>query len=100
MAGPADGHGALHAPEGPEVASVDCRHQGVDCCAVLCLTHETLLSRLSCGPNDCGRKDVDRLGVLGHPIEKVDQDRKSTRLNSSHGYISYAVFCLKKKTSK
>src|SRR5687768_18214114 len=28
------------------------------------------------------------------------QDRKSTRLNSSHGYISYAVFCLKKKTQK
>src|SRR5205809_4603972 len=27
------------------------------------------------------------------------QDRKSTRLNSSHGYISYAVFCLKKKRS-
>src|SRR6266436_8373238 len=27
----------------------------------------------------------------------ASQDRKSTRLNSSHGYISYAVFCLKKK---
>src|SRR5256884_8837423 len=27
-----------------------------------------------------------------------NRDRKSTRLNSSHGYISYAVFCLKKKT--
>src|SRR2546422_7601579 len=27
------------------------------------------------------------------------RDRKSTRLNSSHGYISYAVFCLKKKKS-
>src|SRR2546422_7880093 len=27
----------------------------------------------------------------------VRRDRKSTRLNSSHGYISYAVFCLKKK---
>src|SRR2546422_3598673 len=27
----------------------------------------------------------------------ADTDRKSTRLNSSHGYISYAVFCLKKK---
>src|SRR2546422_4797230 len=27
-------------------------------------------------------------------------DRKSTRLNSSHGYISYAVFCLKKKTKR
>src|SRR2546422_5971678 len=30
-------------------------------------------------------------------IERATQDRKSTRLNSSHGYISYAVFCLKKK---
>src|SRR2546422_1627723 len=28
---------------------------------------------------------------------EADSDRKSTRLNSSHGYISYAVFCLKKK---
>src|SRR3989449_7517028 len=28
---------------------------------------------------------------------RADRDRKSTRLNSSHGYISYAVFCLKKK---
>src|SRR5256884_2989952 len=28
------------------------------------------------------------------------EDRKSTRLNSSHGYISYAVFCLKKKKRK
>src|SRR2546429_4545516 len=30
---------------------------------------------------------------------RLRQDRKSTRLNSSHGYISYAVFCLKKKNS-
>src|SRR5205809_7181211 len=29
--------------------------------------------------------------------ERCLRDRKSTRLNSSHGYISYAVFCLKKK---
>src|SRR2546422_3570326 len=29
----------------------------------------------------------------------VATDRKSTRLNSSHGYISYAVFCLKKKNT-
>src|SRR2546422_8152786 len=28
---------------------------------------------------------------------ELEGDRKSTRLNSSHGYISYAVFCLKKK---
>src|SRR2546429_5573395 len=31
------------------------------------------------------------------PRFKSNSDRKSTRLNSSHGYISYAVFCLKKK---
>src|SRR2546422_8439999 len=31
---------------------------------------------------------------------RLPQDRKSTRLNSSHGYISYAVFCLKKKKTK
>src|SRR5687768_18255279 len=30
----------------------------------------------------------------------LDRDRKSTGLNSSHGYISYAVFCLKKKKKK
>src|SRR3989449_3784602 len=34
--------------------------------------------------------------VLG-PALGGTRDRKSTRLNSSHGYISYAVFCLKKK---
>src|SRR2546429_789934 len=32
-----------------------------------------------------------------HPPVPRLRDRKSTRLNSSHGYISYAVFCLKKK---
>src|SRR5256884_4561233 len=33
-------------------------------------------------------------------LSKPPADRKSTRLNSSHGYISYAVFCLKKKKNK
>src|SRR3989449_9201898 len=33
-------------------------------------------------------------------ISAPERDRKSTRLNSSHGYISYAVFCLKKKKRK
>src|SRR2546429_1008491 len=32
-----------------------------------------------------------------HVVRAEGRDRKSTRLNSSHGYISYAVFCLKKK---
>src|SRR2546422_7850793 len=34
------------------------------------------------------------------PTCKMRRDRKSTRLNSSHGYISYAVFCLKKKKTQ
>src|SRR2546429_3323071 len=46
---------------------------------------------------------IDTLGraepaSLKVSITACTVDRKSTRLNSSHGYISYAVFCLKKKT--
>src|SRR2546422_5571842 len=52
-----------------------------------------------------------RVVAAGHRGERVigrfqdepargSRDRKSTRLNSSHGYISYAVFCLKKKKKK
>src|SRR2546422_2171413 len=37
------------------------------------------------------------LNGLPRPSYGIQEDRKSTRLNSSHGYISYAVFCLKKK---
>src|SRR5687768_18025315 len=37
-----------------------------------------------------------RVGASPRAAQAID--RKSTRLNSSHGYISYAVFCLKKKT--
>src|SRR2546429_2272307 len=40
-------------------------------------------------------RSEDRLASQKPPIK----DRKSTRLNSSHGYISYAVFCLKKKNA-
>src|SRR3712207_7684345 len=35
--------------------------------------------------------------LLGIKVVREDKDRKSTRLNSSHANISYAVFCLKKK---
>src|SRR3712207_7881154 len=54
-----------------------------------------------------GRLGVDhgqRLAQGGaggvHRVREVLQDRKSTRLNSSHANISYAVFCLKKKKAK
>src|SRR2546422_7871705 len=40
-----------------------------------------------------------RAQLVRHTRHEVG-DRKSTRLNSSHGYISYAVFCLKKKTGR
>src|SRR3712207_7459036 len=45
---------------------------------------------------------VDRLheALADEPHLAVEEDRKSTRLNSSHANISYAVFCLKKKTKQ
>src|SRR5205085_9007352 len=46
--------------------------------------------------SDC-QVHVPQNRVAGHPILR---DRKSTRLNSSHSQISYAVFCLKKKKKK
>src|SRR3712207_6987142 len=43
--------------------------------------------------------DMDRVNVNGGAMALGHPDRKSTRLNSSHANISYAVFCLKKKIS-
>src|SRR3712207_7787140 len=46
---------------------------------------------------------TEQIGVAlpeTEPLLHFSRDRKSTRLNSSHANISYAVFCLKKKTSK
>src|SRR5947208_6800896 len=40
---------------------------------------------------------ADDQDVLQRHLVEIDEDRKSTRLNSSHQIISYAVFCLKKK---
>src|SRR5687768_17751591 len=42
-------------------------------------------------------QESSRMGAAYGLAIIVTIDRKSTRLNSSHGYISYAVFCLKKK---
>src|SRR2546422_2647071 len=73
----------------------------------------TTLFRSRSSPGPAGDRAACRSGERGHddavlhpalPEPEVGlarrarlQDRKSTRLNSSHGYISYAVFCLKKK---
>src|SRR2546422_4782379 len=57
----------------------------------LALLYGTAQARL--GRNDEGLRWLDLA------LDEA-RDRKSTRLNSSHGYISYAVFCLKKKKTK
>src|SRR5256884_3470004 len=44
------------------------------------------------------RRIQTAVAIFKQPPHAWWKDRKSTRLNSSHGYISYAVFCLKKKT--
>src|SRR5437764_9890893 len=46
-----------------------------------------------------GLGDIGRGDVRGWGTRSAEPDRKSTRLNSSHRCISYAVFCLKKKKS-
>src|SRR2546429_5031280 len=57
---------------------------------------ERLLRVLLAHPSLAAAPDLFA-GDRVQPIPRGRQDRKSTRLNSSHGYISYAVFCLKKK---
>src|SRR2546422_10838333 len=42
-------------------------------------------------------QEAAALAIFRARMAQFGLDRKSTRLNSSHGYISYAVFCLKKK---
>src|SRR2546422_5664355 len=74
--------------------------------ATYCVTRYPLSLRSESSTASDGGKL--RVGPVGSPslravaVSRVrpcpaESDRKSTRLNSSHGYISYAVFCLKKK---
>src|SRR5574341_1666986 len=55
-------------------------------------THSSVLAWRIPGTGEPG-------GLRSMESHRVGQDRKSTRLNSSHQLISYAVFCLKKKTN-
>src|SRR5690625_6347618 len=81
-----------------QLASVDC------CCISLCsktsLTCSWAASFCCCCPKNqpilaskAAKNKNAKCGIFG-----TNPDRKSTRLNSSHVAISYAVFCLKKKT--
>src|SRR2546422_8008998 len=56
--------------------------------------------KLKTGRVDPREDNMLKITSEGRKAALVLRDRKSTRLNSSHGYISYAVFCLKKKKKK
>src|SRR5687768_18267830 len=79
---------------------------------LLCRRHRGCLSAAAVTLRDVGGLPAHRLAAAhaagrigiqggkrhhGNEDHRPELDRKSTRLNSSHGYISYAVFCLKKK---
>src|SRR5690625_8052166 len=59
--------------------------------------HDALPIFSTAGPLRLHRRDPSTFRMRTPPPDRRRQDRKSTRLNSSHVAISYAVFCLKKK---
>src|SRR2546429_4455901 len=59
--------------------------------------YRKLLTGIHDGQIDLPNDNFDVGESTGPGKYRLNEDRKSTRLNSSHGYISYAVFCLKKK---
>src|SRR2546429_2476178 len=93
----------------------DCENHSASCCEIR-LEPSPILTKVSAagvgttpgeGPETQRTHCRPGEGASRRPEEdrrarKADHgtDRKSTRLNSSHGYISYAVFCLKKKNKK
>src|SRR5260221_6764761 len=76
-------------PEAPRACRVVHRHNGSNSAALPSSTATAYSGQRTAGP--------DGLGWICDTDCKTWPDRKSTRLNSSHTVISYAVFCLKKK---
>src|SRR5688572_32368967 len=63
--------------------------------------YTTLFRSSRFGPrSSCGGAAAATSSVVSRSHRAESPDRKSTRLNSSHSQISYAVFCLKKKKNK
>src|SRR3989449_3406924 len=87
-------HGHLHfdtAQHGPSHPLNCPLADTADCCTPVSTDDEIRFDHL-----------LEQIWVCGEEGKSAqpEQDRKSTRLNSSHGYISYAVFCLKKKKTR
>src|SRR5687768_18291407 len=95
-------------------AFIDPRNFGTDVLISLKSSSETVMKSTACGrysasiftrSGNSSRQGshhvAQKLMSSGRSRSSVTMvlDRKSTRLNSSHGYISYAVFCLKKKNN-
>src|SRR5438034_7883189 len=82
------------------VALADCPHPGHGLAQIVPIQFITELAgtvggdgcreRVRLERNLAGQNPADFLGL---PVSRISQDRKSTRLNSSHTVISYAVFC-------
>src|SRR3989449_7067692 len=91
--------GAAHKFFGPTNAVDVWSVKKVNPQAMLHLTEKPveLASRAILYSSERGENVLDLFGGSGSSLIGCEEDRKSTRLNSSHGYISYAVFCLKKK---
>src|SRR2546422_5510042 len=92
------------ADAGPELAAVDAEPHGARwrSCAHRSTTSSSYTRRIVPAQREISKAVSARSRARAPMRRRSDRssmstDRKSTRLNSSHGYISYAVFCLKKK---
>src|SRR2546429_854591 len=66
----------------------------------ICARRRRARGERAAAPSSSGPSTRPRSRDRAREARAATPDRKSTRLNSSHGYISYAVFCLKKKKTK
>src|SRR2546430_15222144 len=74
----------------------DDRHEALRQADLLARFAQCRNQRAAVGALDAPARETDLAGVIAQ-LRRALRDRKSTRLNSSHSQISYAVFCLKKK---
>src|SRR2546430_9697936 len=97
----ADGKVPLPSPESPEHVSSQCPLELVSTRVGSRIGQRRAVERLSAwilGPVEIQWLSRNKIGTENGGISvSSKKDRKSTRLNSSHSQISYAVFCLKKK---
>src|SRR3712207_8700947 len=75
------------------------RETGIPCSVKDAMSDDVLRDQFAAG-RSCRRFSLRALPTppINDAALEMSRDRKSTRLNSSHANISYAVFCLKKKT--